>query len=103
MSLSTALSPSVSPALAARCAAGGGRPKTRALNLVRRALTSKEPSETPSKPDKERTSMSDPLSAMMNFISDVNPLASVFKSPDGASPDASPARDTRKSLERSRH
>ena len=43
--------------------------------------------------------MSDPLSAMMNFISDVNPLASVFKSPDGASPDASPARDTRKSLE----
>ena len=34
--------------------------------------------------------MSDPLSAMMNFISDVNPLASVFKSPDGASPDASP-------------
>ena len=42
--------------------------------------------------------MSDPLSAMMNFISDVNPLASVFKSPDGASPDASPARDTRKSL-----
>jgi hypothetical protein len=24
--------------------------------------------------------MSDPLSAMMNFISDVNPLASVFKS-----------------------
>ena len=33
--------------------------------------------------------MGDPLSAMMNFISDVNPLASVFKSPDGASPAAS--------------
>ena len=28
--------------------------------------------------------MSNPLSAMMSFISDVNPLASVFKSPDGA-------------------
>jgi hypothetical protein len=28
---------------------------------------------------------SDPFSSMMNFISDVNPLASVFKSPDGAS------------------
>ena len=92
MSLSTALCPSVSPALAARCAAGGGRPKTRALNLVRRALTSKEPSETSPKQEKEKSSMSDPLSAMMNFISDVNPLASVFKSPDGASPDASPRR-----------
>ena len=80
---SAALSVSVSPAVAARCAAGGGRPRTRAFNLVRRALTSKEPSEDTAKQEGGQE-MSDPLSAMMSFISDVNPLASVFKSPDGA-------------------
>lgn len=55
--------------------------------IVRSALTPKVPSEQAeaqagdvrSVPGRSR----DPLSAMMNFISDINPLASVFSSPSG--------------------
>lgn len=66
-----------------RCRAGKGTPG-RARKTLRRALTSKEPSGSDAAEEGGRVPLNDPLSAMMNFISDVNPLASVFKSPDGA-------------------
>ena len=55
------------------------------------ALSSKQPTEEGAG---SPNASSDPLSSMMNFISDVNPLASVFKSPDGASRDVPSTRGT---------
>ncbi|EEH54256.1 uncharacterized protein MICPUCDRAFT_48208 [Micromonas pusilla CCMP1545] len=60
----------------ARVARGSAR---KALRVRAFALTSKKPSK--SVDEDGRSLMSDPLSAMMNFISEMNPLASVFKSP----------------------
>ena len=76
-----------SPALTVRARAGKQGPRKATRKIARFALTSKEPSGSDASPAAEgsKSQLNDPLSAMMNFISDVNPLASVFKSPDGSS------------------
>lgn len=66
--------------LRARKAKGTAKKATR---IVRSALISSEPAEAPGDGELGRSTMKDPLSAMMNFISELNPLASVFSSPSG--------------------
>lgn len=88
MNTSTALSASAAlvrahPAPRAAGRGKGAKKPVRRLVVRNFALTSNEPA----KARDDKSTRSDPLSAMMNFISDINPLASVFSSPSGkASP-----------------
>ena len=79
--LALSLNPCLARAPPAR-ARGRQRRLQKKSTVVRSALSSKQPTEEGAGAPGVS---SDPFSSMMNFISDVNPLASVFKSPDGAS------------------
>ena len=80
--LAFSLNPCLARAPRRALARGRQRRLQKKSTLVRSALSSKQPTEEGAG---SPNASSDPLSSMMNFISDVNPLASVFKSPDGAS------------------
>ena len=80
--LAFSLNPCLARAPRRALARGRQRRLQKKSTLVRSALSSKQPTEEGAA---GVGASGDPFSSMMNFISDVNPLASVFKSPDGAS------------------
>ena len=77
--LAFSLNPCLARAPARALARGRQRRLQKKSTLVRSALSSKQPTEEGAA---GVGASGDPFSSMMNFISDVNPLASVFKSPD---------------------
>ena len=80
--LALSLNPCLARSPRRALARGRQRRLQKKSTVVRSALSTKQPTEEGAGAPGVS---SDPFSSMMNFISDVNPLASVFKSPDGAS------------------